>query len=115
MVSRYGRENCFYFGVLHPVARTVPPNNSSGCLFYIFLPLHVPAIVGHLQAEYTTILGRYLTRNRSVVLCYRSRLLCMLPNTAVIFLIFVCELSKLGQTWRNYAQLYAFSIYILTC
>jgi hypothetical protein len=39
-------------------------------IFYIFLPLHVPALVGHLQAEYTTILGSYFSYNESVVLCY---------------------------------------------
>jgi hypothetical protein len=27
--------------------------------FYIFLPLHVSALAGHLQAEYTIILGSY--------------------------------------------------------
>jgi hypothetical protein len=39
-------------------------------IFYIFLPLHVSALAGHLQAEYTTILESYLTHNGSVVLCY---------------------------------------------
>jgi hypothetical protein len=39
-------------------------------IFYIFLPLHVSALAGHLQAEYTIILGSYFTHNRSVVLCY---------------------------------------------
>jgi hypothetical protein len=54
-------------------------------IFYIFLPRHVSAIAGHLQAEYTIILGSYLTHNGSVVLCYRSRLLYMLVNIAVVF------------------------------
>jgi hypothetical protein len=66
-------------------------------VFYIFLPLYVSAHAGHLQVEYTIMLGSYFTHNGSVVLCYRSRLLCMLANTAVFFLICVCELSKLGQ------------------
>jgi hypothetical protein len=39
-------------------------------IFYIFLPLHVSALGGHLQAEYTIILGSYFTHNGSVVLCY---------------------------------------------
>jgi hypothetical protein len=38
-------------------------NNFSMCLFYVFyiLPLHVSALAGHLQAEYTIILGSYFT------------------------------------------------------
>jgi hypothetical protein len=36
-------------------------------IFYIFLPLHVSALVGHLQAECSIILGSYLTHNGSVV------------------------------------------------
>jgi hypothetical protein len=36
---------------------------------YILLPLHVSALVGHLQAEYTLISGSYSTYNGSVVLC----------------------------------------------
>jgi hypothetical protein len=39
-------------------------------ILYIFLPLHVTALVGHLQVEYTFILGSYFTHNGSVVLCY---------------------------------------------
>jgi hypothetical protein len=75
----------FYFGVLHPVARTLSrlleePSLATTLegvcfIFYIFSPLHVSALAGHLQAEYTIILGSYLTHNGSVVLCYRSRLL----------------------------------------
>jgi hypothetical protein len=34
---------------------------------FILLPLHVSALVGHLQAEHTTILGSYFTDNGSVV------------------------------------------------
>jgi hypothetical protein len=70
----------FYFGVLHPVARTSSrlleepslATNLQGVyfIFYIFLPLHVSALAGHLQAEYTIILGSYLLHNGSVVLCY---------------------------------------------
>jgi hypothetical protein len=39
-------------------------------IFDIFLQLHVSALDGHLQAEYTIILGSYFTYNGSVVLCY---------------------------------------------
>jgi hypothetical protein len=39
-------------------------------LHSVTLFLHVSALAGHLQAEYTIILGSYLTHNRSVVLCY---------------------------------------------
>jgi hypothetical protein len=35
---------------------------------FILLPLHVSALLGHLQAEYTTISGSDFTYNRSVVL-----------------------------------------------
>jgi hypothetical protein len=45
----------------------VSHNNFLGCLF---LPLNVSALVGHLQAEYTTISGSYFTYNGSVVLYY---------------------------------------------
>jgi hypothetical protein len=67
----------FHFGVLHPIARTLsrlseePPiaTTLQGVYFilYIFLPLYVSALVGHLQAEYTIILGSYFTHNGSVV------------------------------------------------
>jgi hypothetical protein len=67
----------FYFGVLHPVARTLSRLLEEASLattlqgvyftFYIFLPLHVSALDGHLQAEYIIILGSYFTRNGSVV------------------------------------------------
>jgi hypothetical protein len=30
-------------------------------VYFIFSPLHVSALVGHLQAEYTIILGSYFT------------------------------------------------------
>jgi hypothetical protein len=45
-----------------------PPlaNNFSRCLFYIFL-LHVSGLVGHLQAEYTIILGSYMHYKGSVI------------------------------------------------
>jgi hypothetical protein len=69
----------FYFGVLHPVARTLSrlPEEPSiattlqGVYFTILyiLPLHVSALSGYLQAEYTIILGSYFTHNGSVVLC----------------------------------------------
>jgi hypothetical protein len=38
-------------------------------IFYIFLPLHVSALAGHLQAEYTIILGSYFTHNGPFVVC----------------------------------------------
>jgi uncharacterized membrane protein len=41
---------------------TILRNNFSRCLFYI-LHLHVLALVGHLRAEYTIILGSYFTQN----------------------------------------------------
>jgi hypothetical protein len=57
----------FLFWVLHPVARTLSrlleePSLATTLqgvyfIFYI-LPLHASALVGHLQAEYTVILGR---------------------------------------------------------
>jgi hypothetical protein len=53
---------CTYFTKF--VRRSVPPNNFSRCLFYIFLPLHVSALAGHLQAEYTIIPGSYLTTDQ---------------------------------------------------
>jgi hypothetical protein len=72
--------NDCYFEVLHPVVCTLsrlPEEPSLATtlqgvyfIFYIFLPLHVSAIAGHLQAEYTIILGSYLTHNGFVVLCY---------------------------------------------
>jgi hypothetical protein len=40
------------------------------CIFCTFLTLHVSALVGHLQAEYTIILRSYFTHNESVVLNY---------------------------------------------
>jgi hypothetical protein len=52
----------FYFWVLHPVAciikvnirSAVPRNNFSKMFIFInLLPLHVSALVGHPQAEYT--------------------------------------------------------------
>jgi hypothetical protein len=66
----------FYFGVPHPVALTLSrlleePSLATTLqgvyfIFYIFLPLHGSALVGHLHVEYTIILGSYLTRNGSV-------------------------------------------------
>jgi hypothetical protein len=68
------RENCILttFYSIKVTRRTVPCNNSSRCLFYIlyFFLLHVSALAGRLQAEYTIILGSYLNHNGSVVLCY---------------------------------------------
>jgi hypothetical protein len=57
-----GGENYFYFGVLHPVARTLSrlleePSFETflNCFFIFISPLHVSALAGHLQAEYTII------------------------------------------------------------
>jgi hypothetical protein len=76
---------CAYF--IKVIRRTATRNNFSRCLFYIIfyiffyiLPLHVSAIVGHLQAEYSIILGSYFSYNGSVV-----------------YLIFVSELFKFAQ------------------
>jgi hypothetical protein len=78
VVLCYNLISNLYFGVLHPVARTLSrlleePSLATTLqgvyfIFFIFLPLHVPALVGHLQVEYTIILGSYLTHNGSVVL-----------------------------------------------
>jgi hypothetical protein len=50
---------CAYF--IKVIRRTVLRNNFQGVYFILFciLPLHVSALVGHLQAEYTIILGSY--------------------------------------------------------
>jgi hypothetical protein len=64
-----------YFGVLHPVARTLSrlleepslATTLSSCLFIFISPLHVFALAGHLQAEYTMIFGKLLHYNGSVV------------------------------------------------
>jgi hypothetical protein len=59
---------CAYF--IKVIREIVPRDNSSWCLFifYIFVPLHVSALVGHLQAAYTTISGSYFTYNGSALL-----------------------------------------------
>jgi hypothetical protein len=44
---------CTYFIMV--IGRTVPRNNCLRCLFIFILPLHVSALAGHLQAEYTII------------------------------------------------------------
>jgi hypothetical protein len=60
----------FYFGVLHPVARTLSRLLEepflATTLFYIS-PLHVSALAGRLQAEYTIIFGKLPHYNGSVV------------------------------------------------
>jgi hypothetical protein len=65
--------NDFYFWVLHPVARIIKVirsaiNRNNFLKMFILLPLHVLALVGYLQAEYTTISGSNFTYNGSVVL-----------------------------------------------
>jgi hypothetical protein len=69
----FGGSAFCYAYFIKVIRRTVPRNNTSWCLFYI-LPLHVSALVGHLQAEYTIILGSYCNYNGSVVylICVRE-------------------------------------------
>jgi hypothetical protein len=59
---------CVYF--MKVFGRTVPRNNSSRCLFYMILPLHVSALVDNPQEEYTINLGSYLTHNGSICQTY---------------------------------------------
>jgi hypothetical protein len=76
----------FYIGVLHPIAHTLSrlleePSlattlQSVYFIFYIFLPLHVSALAGHLQAEYTNILcihvsalADHLRAEYTIILC----------------------------------------------
>jgi hypothetical protein len=106
-------------GVLHPVTRTLSrlleepslPTTLQGVhfIFYIF-PQHVSALTGHLQVEYTIILGRYFTHNGSSVLCYRSRLLCMFGK-------YCCCLFNMClfvvQTWTNHRVVLS-SIHLFT-
>jgi hypothetical protein len=68
--------------IIKVIRRTVPRNHSSRFLFYILYIFAATCFgpYGHYHAEYTIILGRYLTHNGSVVLCYRSRLLCMISK-----------------------------------
>jgi hypothetical protein len=80
-VRRRCKPQYFHFWVLLPVARIIKNRPSQQLLkvfIYILLPLHVSALVGHLQAEYTTISGSYFTYNGSFVLsksksCYDRR------------------------------------------
>jgi hypothetical protein len=76
---------CSYF--IKVIGRTVPRNNCLRCLFIFILPLHVLALAGHLQAEYTIIFGKLPHYSWSVVLCYRSYFVYGLANTAVVCLI----------------------------
>jgi hypothetical protein len=69
------------------VGRTVPRNNSSRSLFIFISALHVSALAGHLQAEYTIIFGKLFHYNGSVVLCYKSYFVYVSVNTAVVYLI----------------------------
>jgi hypothetical protein len=56
---------------LKVITSAVPCNNFLIMFIhvYFFLPLHVSALVGHLQAEYTNISGSYFTYNGSIVPC----------------------------------------------
>jgi hypothetical protein len=78
-----------YFGVLHPVARTLSR--------LLVEPLHISALAGHLQEEYTIFSGSYVTHYGSGVLCYRSYFVYVLANTAVVYLICDCEVSRFGS------------------
>jgi hypothetical protein len=69
------------------IGRTVPRNNHLSCLFIFISPLHVSALDGHLQVEYTIFSGSYLTHNGSVVLVIILILYMFLANTAVVYLI----------------------------
>jgi hypothetical protein len=64
------------------------------------LLLHVSALVGHLQVDYTIIAGSYCTYNESVVLC-ASVLLGSIYNIFGKFChcqlnVRVCVLSRCG-------------------
>jgi hypothetical protein len=62
MLKPYGLKINFYFWALHPVDQlsrlleepTLATTFKGVYFIYILLPLHVLALVGHLQAEYTT-------------------------------------------------------------
>jgi hypothetical protein len=74
------------------IGRTVLCNSFLRCLFTFISPLHVSALAGHLQAEYTIIFGMLPHYSGSVILCYRSYFVYGLANTAVVYLI--CENVK---------------------
>jgi hypothetical protein len=102
------------------IGRTVPRNNYLRCLLFIFIsPLHVSALAGHLQTEYTIILGKLPHYNGSVVLCYKSYFVYGLANTAVVYLI--CETGRYGIIFYGKLRsilciditFYVFNIYIL--
>jgi hypothetical protein len=57
------------FGEKNKVIRSAVLLNNFLKMF-ILLPLHVSALVGHLQVEYTTISGSYFTYNGSVIFYY---------------------------------------------
>jgi hypothetical protein len=98
--------NDFYFGVLRPVACTLSRSLEDPSLtttlqgvyfiFYLFLPLHVSALVGPLQAEYNYFKKLLrLQRIRCFVLL-GPIFICSL-NSAVVCLMWVSELSRRGQ------------------
>jgi hypothetical protein len=51
---------CSHIFPFKVIGRTVPRNNYLSCLFIFISPLHVSALAGHLQAEYTIFSGSYL-------------------------------------------------------
>jgi hypothetical protein len=44
------------------------------CLFIFILPLHISALAGHFQAEYTIIFGKLLWDARSLIFSFKSSL-----------------------------------------
>jgi hypothetical protein len=70
-------------------------------LYFMYFASKCFGPTGHLQVEYTIILGSYLTHYGSVVLCYTSRLLCMLANTAVVFLIVSVSCPNVDKSLRS--------------
>jgi hypothetical protein len=64
----------FIFGVLHPVARKLSrlleelslATTFLRCLFIFISQVHVSALAGHLQVEYTIIFGKLPHYNGSV-------------------------------------------------
>jgi hypothetical protein len=68
-------------------------------ILYIFLPLHVSALAGHLKAEYTIVLGSYFTHSGSVVLFITSHLLYIFGKYCRC-LFNMC--LWVVQTWTNH-------------
>jgi hypothetical protein len=101
------------FLYLIKVIRKAPPSyNFKRFLFYVLyiLPLHVSALIGHLQAEYTIISGT-TSYNGSVVLCYYV-LFYTLGKFCRCLLNVLCELSKRLQITTLQLQLNFFFLFI---